>query len=67
MPLAMRARLAVSVPAGSFWQPHNPPASEVVKWRALSGCCVATSLVACPGADPLWGGIGGDTATVCLA
>ena len=35
--------------ACSFWQPHNPPASEVVKCRALSGCCVATSLVACPG------------------
>ena len=31
------------------WQPHNPPASEVVKCRALSGCCVATNLVACPG------------------
>ena len=39
----------LSLNACSFWQPHNPPASEVVKCRALSGCCVATSLVACPG------------------
>ena len=33
----------------------SPPASEVVKCRAMSGCCVATSLVACPGTAPLGG------------
>ena len=43
-----------------------------VLWRALPGCCVATSLVACPGSSiareliPLGGGIGGDTAAILL-
>ena len=55
----------LSLNACSFWQPHKPPASEVVKCRALSGCCVATSLVACPGTSlpgnwsPWGGGLGG--------
>ena len=39
----------MSLNAYSLWQPHNPPASEIVKCRTMSGCCVATSLVACPG------------------
>ena len=39
----------MSLNACSLWQPHNPPANEVVKCRTMSGCCVATSLVACPG------------------
>ena len=43
-----------------------------VMWRALSGCYVSTSLVACPGSSiareliPLGGGIGGDTAAILL-
>ena len=28
---------------------HSDHLARVVKCRALSGCCVATSLVACPG------------------
>ena len=39
----------LSLNAWRFWQPHNPQASGVVKCRAMSGCCVANSLVACPG------------------
>ena len=62
----------MSLNACNLWQPHNPPASEVVKCRALSGCCVATSLVACPGSSiareliPLGVGIGGDTAAILI-
>ena len=43
-----------------------------VLWRVLPGCCVATSLVACPGSSiareliPLGGGIGSDTAAILL-
>ena len=39
----------MSLNAYSLWQPHNSPASEVVKCRTMSGCCAGTSLVACPG------------------
>ena len=41
--------LLMSLNAYSLWQPHNPPANEVVRCRTVSGWCVVTSLVACPG------------------
>ena len=51
-------------------QLHSVHIASIVKWRALSGCCMATSLVACPSLAIaweliyFWGGIGGDTAAV---
>ena len=53
------------------FQLHSDRSTRIVKCRALSGCCVATNLVACPGSSlagleliPLGGRIGSDTAAV---
>ena len=56
---------------------HSDHLARIVRWRALSGCCVATRLarVASPGSSNAWemipgrgggggGGIGGDTAAI---
>ena len=51
--------------SSSAWTLLQQPSDHLdrfVLWRALSGCCVATSLVACPGTSiareliPLGGG-----------
>ena len=66
---------ALSLHAWTPLQLHSDRLAELVKWRALSGCCLATSLVACPGLSIACemipgggggGGGGGDTAAVLL-
>ena len=61
--------------SSSVWTLLQQPSDHLdrfVLWRALPGCCVATSLVACPGSSiareliPWGGGIGGDTAALLL-
>ena len=61
--------------SSSAWTLLQQPSdylNRFVLWRTLSGCCVATSLVACPGLSiareliPLGGGIGADTAAILL-
>ena len=61
--------------SSSAWTLLQQPSDYLdrfVLWRTLSGCCVATSLVACPGLSiareliPLGGGIGADTAAILL-
>ena len=61
--------------SSSAWTLLQQPSDYLdrfVLWRTLSACCVATSLVACPGLSiareliPLGGGIGADTAAIML-
>ena len=68
----------ISYMSSSGWTLLQQPSAHLdrfVMWRALSGCCVATSLVACPGSSIArelipWGGggggAGGDTAAILL-
>ena len=37
-----------------LWQSDNECLGSPVQWRALSGCCVATSVMACPALSIAW-------------